>query len=77
MTGKSGKSGGEIKVNLAFYPNNNVKGQISHFIIIFKLYIEKREILKLEKGSDNNAKLFLLIKCNKLGEAPEDEDSDG
>lgn len=40
------------------------------------IILERKEILKLEKGPDNNAKLYLLIKCNKIGEAAEGDDSD-
>lgn len=61
MNGKSSKSGGEIKVNLSYYPNNNIK--------------ERKEALSMEKGIDPSSKLHLNIKCNVLGEA-QDEDSD-
>ena len=63
VTGKSSKSGGEKKVNLSYYPNNNIN--------------QRTEILSMEKGIDGGCKLHLNIKCNKLGEAQEnDSDSD-
>lgn len=63
LSGKSSKSGGEIKVNLSYYPNKDVK--------------ETNEVLQMEKGPEPKPQLYIKMKCNKLGEAADnDSDSD-
>ena len=50
-------------MNLSYYPNKDTK--------------ETNEVLNMEKGPDSNAKLYIKLKCNKLGEgADNDSDSD-